>query len=141
MPYWFLLMFSHNQVFVTVQTVAHQAPLSMGYSRQEKWSGLPFPSPGDLPDPGVKLMSLALAGEFFATETPGKPRKTIGISNFTSWYTSEKIKSRILKRYLHVHIENSIISNGQEGEATQKSMKDKWISQGRVVYTWAIIQP
>ena len=86
-------------------------------------------------------MSLALAGEFFATETPGKPRKTIGISNFTSWYTSEKIKSRILKRYLHVHIENSIISNGQEGEATQKSMKDKWISQGRVVYTWGIIQP
>ena len=75
-------------------------------------------------------MSLALAGGFFATETPGKPRNTIGTRNFTSWYISNKIKSKILKRYLHVHIESSIISNSQEGEATQKFMKDSWISQG-----------
>ena len=40
--------------FATLWTVAHQAPLSMGFSRQEYWSGLPFPSPGDLPDPGIK---------------------------------------------------------------------------------------
>ena len=49
---------------------ARQAPLSMGFSKQEYWSGLPFPSPGDLPDPGIKAMSLrfpALAGEFFTT--------------------------------------------------------------------------
>ena len=52
-------------------TVAHQAPLSMGFSRQEYWSGLPFPSPGDLPDPGIKPESAALAGGFFTTE-PGK---------------------------------------------------------------------
>ena len=48
--------------------VDHQAPLSMGFSRQEYWSGLPCPLPGDLPDPGIKLTSLmspALAGEFF----------------------------------------------------------------------------
>ena len=43
--------------FVTLWTVAHQAPLSMGFSRQEYWSGLPFPSPGDLPDPGTEPMS------------------------------------------------------------------------------------
>ena len=43
--------------FATPWTVAHQAPLSMGFPRQEYWSGLPFPSPGDLPDPGIKLMS------------------------------------------------------------------------------------
>ena len=53
-------------------TVAHQVPLSMGFSRQEYWSGLPFPSPGDLPHPGIKpisLMSPALAGKFFTTST------------------------------------------------------------------------
>ena len=53
--------------------VAHQAPLSMGFPRQEYWSGLPFPSPGDLPDPGIKFMSPTLAGGFFTTELPGKP--------------------------------------------------------------------
>ena len=47
--------------------------LSVGFSRQEYWSGLPFPSPGDLSDPGVEPMSLALAGGFFTTEPPGKP--------------------------------------------------------------------
>ena len=53
-------------------TVAHQAPLSMGFSRQGYWSELPFPSPGDLPDPGIEpasLMSPALAGRFFTTST------------------------------------------------------------------------
>ena len=58
--------------YVTLWTVAHQAPLSMEVSRQEYWSGLPFPSPGDLPDPGIKpasLMSPALAGIFFTTST------------------------------------------------------------------------
>ena len=50
-----------------------QAPLSMGFSRQEYWSGLSFPPPGDLPDPGIKPTSSALAGGFFTTEPPGKP--------------------------------------------------------------------
>ena len=57
--------------FVTLGTVACQAPLSMGFSRQEHWSGLPSPPPGDLPDPGIKSMSPvvpALAGRFFITE-------------------------------------------------------------------------
>ena len=51
----------------TSWTVAHQAPLSMGFSRQGYWSGLPGPSPGDLPNPGVKPESHALAGRFFTT--------------------------------------------------------------------------
>ena len=59
-------------VFVTPGTVTHQAPLSMGFLRQEYWSGLPFPSPGDLPDPGTKPTSPTLAGRFFTTEPPGK---------------------------------------------------------------------
>ena len=50
-----------------------QAPLSMGSPRQEYWSGLPFPSPGDHPDPGIESASPALAGAFFPTEPPGKP--------------------------------------------------------------------
>ena len=53
--------------------VAHQAPLSMGFPRQEYWSGLPFPSPGDLFNSGIEPAFLALAGRFFITEPPGKP--------------------------------------------------------------------
>ena len=62
--------------FVTTWIVACQATLFMEFSRQEYWSGLPFPPPGDLPNPGIKLVSLAspaLAGRFFITEQPGKP--------------------------------------------------------------------
>ena len=56
-------MLSHVQLFATPRTVAHQAPLSMGIFRQEYWNGLPFPSPGNIPDPGIKLVSPALAGK------------------------------------------------------------------------------
>ena len=63
---------SYVRLLWTTWTVAHHAPLSMGFSRQEYWSGLPFPSPGDLPNPEIKLMSPALAGGFFTTVPPGK---------------------------------------------------------------------
>ena len=71
---------SHVQLFATQWTVAHQAPLSMEFSRQEYWSGLPFPTPGDLPEPGIKTASLAspaLTGRFFTTMPPGKPKLTV----------------------------------------------------------------
>ena len=58
---------------LTPWTVAHQAPLSMGFSRQEYWSGLPFPSPGDLPKPGIKPRSPALQADALTSEPPGKP--------------------------------------------------------------------
>ena len=66
---WLLLHFSRVRLFVTPRTVARQAPLSMALSRQEYWSALPCPLPGDLPDPGrsASLMSPALAGSFFPT--------------------------------------------------------------------------
>ena len=67
-------MLSHVLLFVTPWTVAHQVPLPMGFPRQEYWSRLLFPSPGDLPDPGIRPESPALAGRFFTTELPGKPR-------------------------------------------------------------------
>ena len=69
------------QLFVTLWTVACQAPLSMEFSRQEYWSGMPFSIPGYLPNSGIELASLvspALAGGFFTTELPGKP--SIGCS-------------------------------------------------------------
>ena len=59
---------------MTPRTVAHQASLSMRFLRQEYWSGLPFTSPGDLPDPGVETVSPTLAGGFFTTEPAGKPQ-------------------------------------------------------------------
>ena len=70
-----LSCFCHIRLFATPQTAAHQASLSMGFTRQEYWSGLPFPSPGDLPDPGIEpasLLSPILAGGFFTTSTTWK---------------------------------------------------------------------
>ena len=64
---------SHVQLFVTPRTVAYQAPPSMGFSRQEYWSGLPFPSPGDIPDPGIEPRSPALQADALTSEPPGKP--------------------------------------------------------------------
>ena len=64
------------QLFATLWTVACQAPLSMGFPRQEYWSGLPFPLPADLAHPGTEVLtpgSPALAGRFFTTVLPGKP--------------------------------------------------------------------
>ena len=66
-------------LFATPWTAAHQAPLSMEFSRQEYWSGLPFLLAGDLPDPGIQPISLALAGRFFTIEPP---RKLIGMPKF-----------------------------------------------------------
>ena len=60
--------------FATPWTVAHQAPPSMGFSRQEYWSGLPSPSPGDLPDPGIEPRSPALQADDLTSEPPGKPK-------------------------------------------------------------------
>ena len=59
---------------MTPWTVARQAPLSMGFSRQEHWSGLPFPPPGDLPDPGTEPRALALQAVSLPSEQPGKPK-------------------------------------------------------------------
>ena len=63
---------SRVQLFETPWTIAHQAPLSMGFSRQEYWSGLPFPSPGDLPNPGIEPRSPPLQADALTSEPPGK---------------------------------------------------------------------
>ena len=66
-------LLSHVRLFATPWTAAYQAPPSMGFSRQEYWSGLLFPSPGDLPDPGIEPRSLALQADALTSEPPGKP--------------------------------------------------------------------
>ena len=66
--------------FVSPRTVKFQAPLFMGFPRQEYWSGLPFPSSGDLPDPGIKPAYPALAGRLFTTGPPGKPQNSVQFS-------------------------------------------------------------
>ena len=68
---------SRVQLFATPWTVAYQAPPSMGFSRQECWSGLPFPSPGDLPDPGIEPRSPALRADTLPSEPPGHVSKPL----------------------------------------------------------------
>ena len=69
-----LSCFSHVQLFVTPLPVAWQAPLSIGFSRQEHWSVLPHPSLRDLPDPGIEPVSPALASGFLTTDHKGSPQ-------------------------------------------------------------------
>ena len=94
-------MLSLAQLFVTTWTVAHQDPVHEIFSRQENWSGLPFTSPGDLPDPGIENAfpaSSALAGRFFTTEPPGKP--LILCKYFTAslrWLTGFKDKQMLVQ--------------------------------------------
>ena len=76
LPIHVVTLLSGVQLFATPWTVAHQASLSMGFPRQEYWSGLPFPSSRDLPHPGIEPVYPELADEFFTTDPPGKPTCT-----------------------------------------------------------------
>ena len=71
------------QLFATPGTIARQAPLSMKISRQEYWSALPFPTPGDLPDPSIEPVSPAFAGGFCTVELPGEPPAPCKSDNYT----------------------------------------------------------
>ena len=84
---------SRVQLFGTPWTVAHQAPPSMGFSRQEYRSGLPFPSPGDLPDPGIKPWSPALQADALTSQPPGKPQ-----------YCSEEFKKPVAQNWFKVSV-------------------------------------
>ena len=64
---------------VTAWTAAHQVPPSIGFSRQEYWSGVPSPSPGDLPDPGIEPQSPALQADALPSELPGRPTALVGV--------------------------------------------------------------
>ena len=81
-------------VFVTPWTVAHQAPLSMGIPRQKYLSGLPFPPPGDLPNPGIKYVFPALTGRFFTAEPSWKPPLNTTCQQFFWLYILKKKKKK-----------------------------------------------
>ena len=93
---------SRVRLFVTPRTVAYQAPPSTEFSRQEYWSGLPFPSPGDLPNPGIEPGSPALEADALTSEPPGKPN--ISEQNYNS------------KRYIHPYVHNDTIHNNEDKE-------------------------
>ena len=71
---------NHIRLFAIPGTAAPQTPVSTAFSRQEYWSGLPFPTPGDLPNPELEPKSLALAGRFYNTEPPGKLLTYLGLA-------------------------------------------------------------
>ena len=77
---------SSVQLFVIPWTVVYQASLSMGFSRQEYWSGLPFPSPGDLPDPRIEPRSPALQADSLPSEPPGKPILLVNVLIYRQTY-------------------------------------------------------
>ena len=77
-----LSRFSRVRLYVTPLTASYQAPLSLGFSRQKHWSGLPCPLPGDFPNTGIKSRSLALQVDSFPSEPPGKSKNT-GVGSFS----------------------------------------------------------
>ena len=93
------------QLLATLQTVAHQAPPSMGFSRQEYWSGLPFPSPGDPPNPGIEPSSPALQADSLLSEPPGNPSICIKNHEFL-WYLQfqSNYTGFVLASFLYIFI-------------------------------------
>ena len=79
-------------LFATPWTAAHQAPQSMEFSRQEYWSGLPFPFPGDLPNPGIEPRSPALQADTLLSEPPGKPIISTGDQFSQGFFLKEALK-------------------------------------------------
>ena len=105
------------QPLVTLCTGARQVPLSMGFSRQENWSGCPCPPPGDLPNPGIKptsLMSPALGGRFFITSTTWEGNKTStkkfgekkGHKEGLAYFKWFKIKKEVVNSHTHTYHSN-----------------------------------
>ena len=103
------------RLFAPSWTVSCQIPLSMGFSRQEYWSGLPFPSPGDLPDPGIKPISPALAGRFFTTKPPGSPESARGL-----------LKTQIAIVFTH-GVSGPHLSRSEEGQRIWIAKKDRGV--------------
>ena len=96
---------SRVRLFATLWTIANQSSLSMGFSRQEYWSGLPFPSPGDLPDPGIEPRSPTLRADALPSEPPGKPtNKDLQYSTWNSaqCHVEAWMGGEFLREWIHV---------------------------------------
>ena len=103
-----LICFSPVWLFATLWSVAHQAPLSMRFSRQEYWSGLPFLSSGDLPDPGIKPRSPALWADSLPPEPPGKPY-VYNIVSVSAIKQSEAVRHTHTHTHTHTDIYISVL--------------------------------
>ena len=97
-----LLTLSCVRLCATPWTVVHQDPLSTGFSRQEHCSGLPFPSPGELPHPGIEPVSPTLAGGFFTTEPPGGSRgRPCRINSLSRGWQTFSVQGQVIKYFRH----------------------------------------
>ena len=133
---------SHVQLFSDLMDCSCQATPHMGFPRQEYWSGLPFSSPGDLPDQGIELASPALAGRFFTTEPPGKPREDIQMAKehkkrFSTLLIVREMQAKTIMRYHLIHIRMAIIKKFTDNKY--------WRGFGEKETSWAVecklIQP
>ena len=123
---YMLSCFNHVQLFVIPWSVAHQAPLSMGFSWQEYWSQAPFPPPGDLPDQEIKptsLKSSALAGGFLPVVPPGKPIFDIHFLLSSQTLSSAEMRYGLMLFFIPVF--NKYFSQFQLCSAHQACSKDK----------------
>ena len=102
---------SRVRLFATPWTIAHQSPLSMGFSRQEYWSGLPFPPPGDLPQPGIELTSPACQVDSLPLSHPGNPQRELFDTTATWWERSlgEMLPVTFAAGFICVHRQQSFI--------------------------------
>ena len=125
-PNNFVCMISHFSciwLFGNPWTAADQAPLSTLFSRQEYWSGLPFPSSGDHPDPWIAPGSSALAGGFFTHCATREARS----SNFTSGYLPKESKNTTLRRYKYFNVHHTIIYESKDMKQPEWPSIGKWI--------------
>ena len=112
-----VLSCSHNvPLFVTPWTVARQAPLSLGFSRQELWSGLPCPLPGDLPNHGTESRSLALAGGFFTTSTTWETPHQAGLMGQKPVFSLSEAAHLSLTEGRSLTLRNTFLLSGPNGK-------------------------
>ena len=121
-------------------TVAHQAPPTMEFPRQEYWSGLPFPSSGDRPHPGMKRKALALLGGFFTTEPPGKPTELNNTGKQLPQWMSHPEDSGKLS-LLHPSPPTSIPRKRRAGQESAGSSTLKVPVHVGTWFTWARASP
>ena len=115
-------MLSHVRLFATPWTVAYQAPLSLEFSRQEYWSGLPFLFPGDLPDLGIKSRSPTLQADYLPSEPPGKPtRFTMNVLSFLL-EKRRKTRANQVQTKKKKSVSCSVVSDSLQSHGLQPTM-------------------
>ena len=120
------MLFSHVQLFATPWIVAHQAPLSMEFSRQEYCSGLPFPPPGDLPDPGIEPRSPILQADALLSEPPGNTMK---------YYSAIKGNEALIHATTWIKLESIMLNERSQTQKTPYCMISfTWHAQKRQLY-------